>query len=101
MPVILLSSSALSARGHTHLLSHHYGINGDAPGKQDSPTTLLYCQFKKHPQTSQSSKKVPWFPPARTLEKSIRPLSGWVLAVQKRVWGYLEQKEQQVHPHQS
>jgi hypothetical protein len=44
MPVVsphLCTSSA----GHTHLLSHYYGINGDSLGKQDSPTTTLSHQF--------------------------------------------------------
>jgi hypothetical protein len=31
--------------GCTHLLSQYYGINGDSPSKQDSPTTILSCQF--------------------------------------------------------
>jgi hypothetical protein len=44
MPVVLLHSCTSSA-GHTHLLSHYFGINGDSPGKQESPTTTLSCQF--------------------------------------------------------
>ena len=44
MPVVLPPSSTCSA-SHTHLLSHYYGINGDSPIEQDSPTTILPCQF--------------------------------------------------------
>jgi hypothetical protein len=44
MPVVSPPSSTSSA-GHTHLLSHYYGINGDSPNDQDSPTTILSCQF--------------------------------------------------------
>jgi hypothetical protein len=44
MPVVLPPSTTSSA-GHTHLLSHYYGINGDSPSEQDSPTTNLSRQF--------------------------------------------------------
>jgi hypothetical protein len=44
MPVVSPPSSTSSA-GHTHLLSHYYGINGDTPDEQDSPTTILSRQF--------------------------------------------------------
>ncbi len=44
MPFVLPPSSTSSA-GHTNLLSHYYGINDDTPGKQESPTTTLSCQF--------------------------------------------------------
>jgi hypothetical protein len=37
--------STISSAGHTHLLSHNYGINGDSPSEQDSPTTILSRQF--------------------------------------------------------
>jgi hypothetical protein len=35
----------MSYDSHTHLLSQYYGINGNSPGKQDSPTTILSHQF--------------------------------------------------------
>jgi hypothetical protein len=44
MPVVSPPSTTSSA-GHTHLLSHYYGINGDSPSEQDSPTTILSRQF--------------------------------------------------------
>ncbi len=44
MPVASPPSS-ISSAGHTHLLSHYYGINGNSPGKQDSRTTILSHQF--------------------------------------------------------
>ena len=44
MPVVSPPSSTSSA-GHTRLLSHYYGINGDSPNEQDSPTTILSHQF--------------------------------------------------------
>jgi hypothetical protein len=44
MPVVSPPSSTSSA-GHTHLLSHYYGINGDFHDDQDSPTTSLSRQF--------------------------------------------------------
>jgi len=43
-PTVLPPSSTSSA-GHTHLLSHYYGINGDSPNDQDSPTTILSRLF--------------------------------------------------------
>jgi len=44
MPVVSPPSST-SGAGHTHLLSYYYGINGDSPDDQDSPTTILSRQF--------------------------------------------------------
>jgi hypothetical protein len=44
MPAVSPPSSTSSA-GHTRLLSHYYGINGDSPNEQDSPTTILSRQF--------------------------------------------------------
>ena len=44
MPVVLSPPSNTSS-GHTHLLSQYYGINGDSPDGQESPTTILSCQF--------------------------------------------------------
>ena len=44
MPVVSPPSTTSSA-GHTHLLSHSYGINGDSPSEQDRPTTILSRQF--------------------------------------------------------
>ncbi len=39
MPIISLSSNT------SHLRKHYYGINGDAANGQESPTTILFCQF--------------------------------------------------------
>jgi len=44
MPVVSPPQSNTS-RGHAHLLSHYYGINGDSPDGKDSPTTILSQKF--------------------------------------------------------
>ena len=44
MPVVSPSQSNTS-RGHAHLLSQYYGINGDSPDGKDSPTTILSRKF--------------------------------------------------------
>jgi hypothetical protein len=44
MPVVSPPQSNTS-RGHAHLLSHYYGINGDSPDGKDSPTTILSRKF--------------------------------------------------------
>ena len=44
MPVVSPPQSNTS-RGHAHLLSHYYGINGDSPDGKDNPTTILSRKF--------------------------------------------------------
>jgi hypothetical protein len=44
-PSNLSLPSSTSSAGHTRLLSHYYGINGDSPNEQDCPTTILSRQF--------------------------------------------------------
>ncbi len=45
MSIISPTSSVSSDKQHAHLLREFYGIDGDTPEQQDSPTTLLSWQF--------------------------------------------------------
>ena len=45
MSIISPTSSVSSGKQHAHLLREFYGIDGDTPEQQDSPTTLLSWQF--------------------------------------------------------
>jgi hypothetical protein len=45
MSIISPTSTVSSGKQHAHLLREFYGIDGDTPEQQDSPTTLLSWQF--------------------------------------------------------
>ena len=57
MPVVSPPQSNTS-RGHAHLLSHYYGINGDSPDGKDNPTTILSRKFDATQQLLEVSARL-------------------------------------------
>ena len=57
MPVVSPPQSNTS-RGHAHLLSQYYGINGDSPDGKDSPTTILSRKFDATQQLLEVSARL-------------------------------------------
>jgi hypothetical protein len=59
MSIISPTSSVSSGKQHANLHREFYGINGDTPEQQDSPTTLLSWQFDGAQSLFEVSARLP------------------------------------------